>query len=386
MPDPELSWQAFEPMSSVKPLLCPVCQPSLPLLLKGQSTHICKDCGYGYLSFNAADHYFGRTLIQRNIDLLEFKLHEPRIPCPSCKSPMFFTRPWAHYPKKEEFGALSPALAEWSAELRTCTLGYCLSCNHFGVEKKTLDAARTQTLTPFSDPGFDIEVRDPEFSHKRLFERVPSIVDIPEGTHPVRASQVLAGACILGTFLTDRLGASWSYDTIHPLRHGGLTLITSLFLHAGWEHLLVNLLFFFIFSSHLEPHLGSRRLTELFFMAGVAANLASTLFPSTAADFGESSFIVGASGAISGIMAYLVVAFPMARWQKTFVIPRYHPLDPIGIPFTVSMPILSVGLVWLMVQIAGHLLDHGSNIAYAAHIGGALGGLWFREIMKKPRP
>src|SRR6185312_8190873 len=93
-----------------------------------------------------------------------------------------------------------------------------------------------------------------------------------------------------------------------PDKNVYLSIIVSMFLHANLLHLLGNMLFLWIFGNNVEDHLGSFGYTLFYFAAGVVATLAFA-----AANASSVSPLVGASGAIAGVMGAYLVWFPRAR-------------------------------------------------------------------------
>ncbi|MEM2439953.1 MAG: rhomboid family intramembrane serine protease [Candidatus Bathyarchaeia archaeon] len=143
------------------------------------------------------------------------------------------------------------------------------------------------------------------------------------------------------------------------------TLVTSMFMHADWLHLLGNMLFLYIFGDNVEDIFGHGGYLVFYFVCGVAAafaHIASLYLGLTyPADFTVG--VVGASGAISGVLGAYLVLFPKAKiltWVAYFILP---------IP-----AILYLGF-WFLLQWIYGLFDVGSPVAYWAHIGGFMMGM-----------
>lgn len=146
-----------------------------------------------------------------------------------------------------------------------------------------------------------------------------------------------------------------------------LTLITSMFMHGGWAHLGGNVLYLWVFGDNLEDRLGHLRYFFFYLLCGIIASLTHVF---TDHFFGESQLIpsLGASGAISAVMGGYLLLFPTRRVTVFFV-------------FTlISIPAFIVLGFWIVLQIAngmGYLGgSEASGIAYAAHIGGFIAGLF----------
>jgi membrane associated rhomboid family serine protease len=146
-----------------------------------------------------------------------------------------------------------------------------------------------------------------------------------------------------------------------------LTLLTSMFMHGGWMHLLGNMLFLWIFGDNIEDRLGRVRYLIFYLVCGVIASLAHVF--STYA-FGNNLLVpsLGASGAISGVLGGYLLLFPKRR------------VKVIMLRMLTEVPaIVAIGL-WFVFQLVSGLglLGGGSQeggVAYAAHIGGFVAGL-----------
>ncbi len=146
-----------------------------------------------------------------------------------------------------------------------------------------------------------------------------------------------------------------------------LDVFTSMFLHAGWLHLLGNMLYLWIFGNNVEDRMG-RVLFLLFYLAGgVAAVTAQTLIDPTSTDP-----MIGASGAIAAILGAYLVLFPGARIQSLVVLGFFYQL--------IAVPAAIVLGFWFVLQIIDGLGSLGasnaieSNVAFFAHIGGFVAG------------
>lgn len=148
----------------------------------------------------------------------------------------------------------------------------------------------------------------------------------------------------------------------HPIY---ITLLSSLFLHGSFLHLAGNMLFLWVFGKHLEDALGGFRFLVFYLVAGMSASLIHIFFNQ---QFPESIIpTLGASGAISGVMAGYLMLFP----HKMVAVLVYF--------FAVELPAFVVIGVWFLFQILNSLGTFGDptggGIAYSAHIGGFLVGL-----------
>jgi len=142
------------------------------------------------------------------------------------------------------------------------------------------------------------------------------------------------------------------------------TLLTSMFLHGGWLHLLGNLWFLWVFGNNVEDSMGHVRFVVFYLVCGLLAAAAQvTIAPDSIAP------MVGASGAISGVMGAYIVLYPRVR---------VHMLAWIILPFRFVMPAWAMLGYWFLLQLVGivpMVQAEGGGIAFAAHAGGFLGGM-----------
>ncbi|MEM7219249.1 MAG: rhomboid family intramembrane serine protease [Pseudomonadota bacterium] len=142
---------------------------------------------------------------------------------------------------------------------------------------------------------------------------------------------------------------------------GGIqTLLTSMFMHGGWFHLLGNMWFLWIFGDNVEDAMGPARFAVFYLLCGLAAAAAQT-----ATDPDSAIPMVGASGAIGGVMGGYALLYPRARILSLFVI------------VTVSVPAFLMLGYWVLIQFVGSFTTDasGGGVAFWAHIGGFVAGL-----------
>jgi membrane associated rhomboid family serine protease len=142
------------------------------------------------------------------------------------------------------------------------------------------------------------------------------------------------------------------------------TLITSMFMHGGWAHLLGNMLFLWVFGDNIENRIGHIRYLIFYLVCGIIASL-SHVFVS-----GSDSLIpsLGASGAISGVLGGYLLLFPSRRVRV--IMGR-------GITTVPAFVALGIWIVFQVISGMGMLGgdETGGGVAYAAHIGGFVAGL-----------
>jgi membrane associated rhomboid family serine protease len=171
-----------------------------------------------------------------------------------------------------------------------------------------------------------------------------------------------------------------SFVLTHGLVPGDFSftdLLTSMFLHGGWGHLLGNMLFLYIFGDNVEDRLGHGRYLALYVLCGMAAGAAQTLTsPHSAVP------MVGASGAIAGVSGAYFLFFPRARVLT--LVPIFLFLQLVEIP---AVFFLFVWFVWqLLSGVATLGRDAGmGGVAFWAHIGGFVAGLVLGPMLR-PRP
>ena len=153
----------------------------------------------------------------------------------------------------------------------------------------------------------------------------------------------------------------------HPLRHYPgptpiyFTLLSAMFMHGGWMHIIGNMVYLFIFGDQIEDRLGKAKFIAFYLICGIVAGLAQVVYQ-------PDSMIpcVGASGAIAGVLgAYLVI----------------HPRNQVRVLFfrmIIHLPAIVVLGVWFLLQVVSQVSvvgKSGGGVAYMAHIGGFVAGV-----------
>jgi membrane associated rhomboid family serine protease len=168
------------------------------------------------------------------------------------------------------------------------------------------------------------------------------------------------------------------------IAHWGLTatfrgfhlanIVTSMFIHGGWMHIIGNMMFLWCFGRSLEDAMGSGKFLMFYLLCGVAA-----AFTQTFLSWGSRAPMVGASGAIAGVMGAYLLKFPRARIQTLVVVILF--ITRVEIP-----AVLILGY-WFILQLfsgagtLGHSNLSQGGTAYFAHIGGFLAGMLLVKIM-----
>jgi membrane associated rhomboid family serine protease len=143
-----------------------------------------------------------------------------------------------------------------------------------------------------------------------------------------------------------------------------MTVFTSMFMHGGWLHLLGNMLFLWIFGNNVEDRLGHRRYLLFYLLCGVIAVITNAL-----PDIHSTVPMIGASGAIAGILGAYLILYPHAR--VLVIIPIFFFITSVWWPAWVVLAI------WFALQILSSLLTAGGHggVAWHAHIGGFVAGM-----------
>jgi membrane associated rhomboid family serine protease len=146
-----------------------------------------------------------------------------------------------------------------------------------------------------------------------------------------------------------------------------LDIFTSMFLHAGWLHLLGNMLFLWIFGANVEDRMGRVRFLLVFLVGGVVAAAAQVLSGPT-----SGAPMIGASGAIAAVLGAYLVLFPRARIQSLVFLGFFYQL--------IAVPAVIVLGFWFLLQVVDGIGSLGpttvvdEGIAVFAHIGGFVAG------------
>jgi membrane associated rhomboid family serine protease len=150
-----------------------------------------------------------------------------------------------------------------------------------------------------------------------------------------------------------------------------LTLLTSMFMHGGWAHLGGNMLFLFIFGDNVERRLGSLLYIAFYLICGVIASAAQI-----ATDPNSVIPSLGASGAISGVLAAYLVYFPQNRVRVL-----------VGFRYVTEVPALVMIGLWALLQFISGIgaiavTEQTGGVAYWAHIGGFIAGLVLAFLLR----
>lgn len=147
-----------------------------------------------------------------------------------------------------------------------------------------------------------------------------------------------------------------------------VTLITYMFLHGDWLHLLGNMVFLWVFGDNIEDAMGSLRFVLFFLLCGIAAGLAHVFMHA-----GSDAPLIGASGAIAGIIGAYVMLYPRV-WMWTLAFMR--------IPL--KLPAFVVIGAWIATQVFFVYAGIDDGTAWWAHLGGLAAGALLVVVFKRP--
>ena len=151
-----------------------------------------------------------------------------------------------------------------------------------------------------------------------------------------------------------------------------LTVLTSMFLHGGWMHLIGNLLYLWIFGNNVEDSMGHARFVLFYILCGAAAALFQAL-----PDTGSTMPMIGASGAISGVLGAYLLLYPHARVLVLIPLGFYSRL--------IYLPAMFVLGFWFVLQLVSSALAPAGagGVSFGAPIGGFLAGIALIPFFKR---
>ncbi|MBK8769932.1 MAG: rhomboid family intramembrane serine protease [Rhizobiales bacterium] len=147
-----------------------------------------------------------------------------------------------------------------------------------------------------------------------------------------------------------------------------VTLITYMFLHGGWLHLLFNMAFLWVFADNVEDAFGHVGFLLFYVLCGIAGGLMHAIMQPL-----SQLPVIGASGAVSGVLGAYILLFPKARLWIFFYLP---------VPFRI--PAIIVLGAWFALQVLGVFtpVEEGQLVAWWAHIGGFVTGLLLTLLLR----
>ena len=198
---------------------------------------------------------------------------------------------------------------------------------------------------------------------------------------PIVTAAIIAANAFV--FLLELMGGDpfinrWSLVPAHIMAgQDWVTILTSMFMHAGWEHILGNMLFFWVFAPEVEDVMGPVPFLIFYLLGGLAATLAQVLI-----DPASTVPNLGASGAIAAVMGIFLLTYPRDQIRTVVILGWFGRV-------TFLPAILMVG-IWFLTQLFSEVgalaqVDIGGGVAYMAHIGGFLFGIIFGRLFESRR-
>ncbi len=155
-----------------------------------------------------------------------------------------------------------------------------------------------------------------------------------------------------------------------PLQAAFLPLVTSMFLHGGFVHIVGNMLFLWIFGDNVEDFYGHFTYLLFYLVCGIGAGLLHVLF-----NWNSTLPSLGASGAISGVMGAYLILYPRARILTLVFI------------FLIPVPAVIILVLWFVMQFASGISSLGmaasGGVAWWAHVGGFLLGMGITNLVRR---
>lgn len=155
-------------------------------------------------------------------------------------------------------------------------------------------------------------------------------------------------------------------------------LVTSMFLHGGWLHIIGNMWFLWVFGSHVEDLMGPGKFGAFYLACGVLSAVVQLFMT-----YGSPVPTLGASGAIAGVMGAFLLLYPRARVVTLIFI--------IIFITTIELPAAIMLVYWFAIQLLSGLTSFGNinstgGVAWFAHVGGFLAGILLLRLFQTKRP
>jgi len=183
--------------------------------------------------------------------------------------------------------------------------------------------------------------------------------------------EITHGVDLQGVFDVTAGGQVFPIHLYHSPAPVYLTLLSAMFMHGSWMHILGNMLYLWIFGDNVEDLLGRGRYIIFYLVCGVAASLAQVFY---APDSHIPS--LGASGAIAGVLGAYAIKFPRNKVRVLMM------------RVITQMPAIFVLGLWIVLQVVSQVgtpAGEASGVAYMAHIGGFVAGLVLVMLMARRR-
>jgi membrane associated rhomboid family serine protease len=157
--------------------------------------------------------------------------------------------------------------------------------------------------------------------------------------------------------------------------HHWITVLTAMFMHASWSHIIGNMVFLWAFGPEIEDAMGPLRYLAFYLLGGVVAMLAQV-----AASPGSTVPNLGASGAIAAVMGGFLVTFPRDRIRSLLVIFLF-----VRVTFVPAALLIGVWFLMQLLSLGTVATAQTGGVAYLAHIGGMVFGALTARFFEDPR-
>ena len=202
------------------------------------------------------------------------------------------------------------------------------------------------------------------------------------------ATWMLVGACT-AVFLLQRVWPepfwlNWGSLVYIPAGPSLSSLVLNAYMHGGWLHLISNMLTLAVFGPPLEDRLGARRFLVLYHLSNVVANLVQGALVLLVMPGMADAGVLGASGAIAGVMGMFLVRLYFARLKVGYW--AFMPLQAFTRGGTTTVPVCFAIVIWFCTQLVMAILQRegvAAGVACGSHLGGLLGGVAFALLLNQ---
>ncbi|HWC58256.1 MAG TPA: rhomboid family intramembrane serine protease [Verrucomicrobiae bacterium] len=357
--------------------LCPSCKVDLITVRQREGIYFaCDQCGGRAVTVPQTRRTIGERLTQELLRKIRNTTSLCERTCPYCDKPMlqFY---WQDPPLQLE--ACKPCNLVWfDAQEFEALPEHAIESVH-EAQLRAAEALGTHRIEEMKKRD---RAADSEDAPDETWKMIAAFLGFPveRYTDPLESrpwatwilSAVIALASIAAFFNLQEIINALGFVPAHALRYGGITSITSFFLHAGIFHLLGNLYFLLIFGDNVEDKLGWKKYLLMIFGATLLGDGVHWI-----AQSGSQVPCIGASGGISAVLVFYALQFPRA--ELGFMLFLYWRPRWFYIPAWVALAL------WLLMQTFGVYMQlRGfSNVAATAHLGGAALGFVFWLCWKK---
>lgn len=157
--------------------------------------------------------------------------------------------------------------------------------------------------------------------------------------------------------------------------HHFITILTAMFMHASWSHIIGNMVFLWAFGPAIEDAMGPGRYTVFYVTGGIVAT-----FAQIAADPASTIPSLGASGAIAAVMGAFLVTYPRDRIKVLYVLGLF-----ISVGFIPAIVLIGIWFLIQLVSLGSVVGTDTGGVAYLAHVGGMIFGAVAARWFKDPR-